>query len=96
VVNGPRTESTDLLYATATKREAFAAYTQAYWTINETFSLTLGLRYAEDEVDAEETCSATRKPQGLRGMASSAAQSLGITNGLAAYNIINGGLVQDG
>jgi outer membrane receptor protein involved in Fe transport len=96
VVNGPRTESTDLLYATATKREAFAAYTQAYWTINETFSLTLGLRYAEDEIDAEENLFRYSEAAGpaLDGILGGAIP--GITNGLAAYNIINGGLVQDG
>ncbi len=46
--------ATDLLYATQTDRESFAAYTQAVWDINEDFTLTAGIRYASDEVIAEE------------------------------------------
>jgi len=41
-------------YATQTDRESFAAYTQAVWDINEDFTLTAGIRYASDEVIAEE------------------------------------------
>ena len=52
--HGPNTPGTDLLYATKTERKAFAAYTQWAWDINEDFTLTTGLRYASDEVTAEE------------------------------------------
>ena len=54
VLHGPDTVATDLLYATQTDRESFAAYTQAVWDINEDFTLTAGIRYASDEVVAEE------------------------------------------
>ena len=54
VINGPNTQGSDLLYATQTQREAFAAYTQGVWDINEDFTLTVGVRYAWDEVTAEE------------------------------------------
>ena len=51
---GPNTLGSDLLYHTQTEREAFAAYTQAVWEINDQFALTMGLRYAKDELTAEE------------------------------------------
>ncbi|MCB1646101.1 MAG: TonB-dependent receptor [Pseudomonadales bacterium] len=54
VRHGPDTVATDLLYSTKTERDAFAAYTQGVWNINEEFTLTLGLRYASDEVYGEE------------------------------------------
>ena len=54
VLHGPDLPATDLLYATQTDRESFAAYTQAVWDINEDFTLTAGIRYASDEVIAEE------------------------------------------
>lgn len=93
VSSGPQTDSTDLLYATSTKREAFAVYTQAYYDINPTFSLTLGLRYAEDDVVAEENLFRYSEAQGGPGEALDF--FLG-PNGLATFNILNGGLVQDG
>jgi outer membrane receptor protein involved in Fe transport len=89
VVHGPNTEATDLLYATQTKRDAFAAYTQAVWDINPTLSLTLGARYAEDEITAEENLwrysETGAEPGGF----------LALYGGLAAVNIVNGGIVQD-
>ena len=54
VINGPNTIGSDFLYATQTKRDAFAAYTQGVWDFAESLSLTVGLRYAVDEVLAEE------------------------------------------
>lgn len=54
VINGPNTIGSDLLYATQTKRNAFAAYSQAVWAFAEDLTLTVGIRYAEDEVVAEE------------------------------------------
>ncbi|MBL6714875.1 MAG: TonB-dependent receptor [Pseudomonadales bacterium] len=52
--HGPDSPGSDLLYATKTERKAFAAYTQWAWDINEDFTLTTGLRYASDELTAEE------------------------------------------
>ena len=54
VINGPNTQGSDLLYATQTQREAFAAYTQGVWDFAEDLTLTVGVRYAWDEVTAEE------------------------------------------
>jgi outer membrane receptor protein involved in Fe transport len=54
VINGPNTIGSDFLYATQTKRDAFAAYSQGVWDMAEDFTLTLGIRYAVDEVLAEE------------------------------------------
>lgn len=90
VRHGPITTASDLLYATQTKREAFAAYTQGVWDINDTFSLTFGIRYAEDEVVAEENLWRYSETGGQPG------GFLGLYGGLAAVNRINGGLVADG
>ncbi len=54
VINGPNTIGSDLLYATKTERESFAAYTQGVWGFAEDLTLTVGIRYAKDEVIAEE------------------------------------------
>ncbi len=90
VVHGPNTAATDLLYATKTEREAFAAYTQGVWDINEKFTLTLGLRYAEDDLTAEENLFRYSETGGGAG------GFLGLFGGLAQVNIANGGIVQDG
>ena len=87
VKNGPATSATDLLYATQTKREAFAAYTQGVWDINDTFALTLGVRYAEDQVAAEENL--------FRYSETGADSFLALYGGLAVVNRVNGGLVAD-
>ena len=88
VIHGPQTSASDLLYATQTKREAFAAYTQGVWDINDVFTLTLGIRYAEDEVTAEENL--------WRYSETGATSFLALYGGLAAVNRANGGLVDDG
>ncbi len=54
IIHGPRTAGTDLEYTTRTKREAYAAYTQGVWDINEQFALTFGIRWAEDNLYGEE------------------------------------------
>ncbi len=87
VLNGPSTAGSDLLYATQTVREAFAAYTQGVWNINETFDLTLGVRYAEDQVTAEENL--------WRYSETGAVSFLALYGGLAVVNRVNGGLVAD-
>lgn len=90
VNHGPNTVGSDLLYATQTERDAFAAYTQGVWDINDVFTLTLGLRYAEDEVTAEENLfrysETGAEPGGF----------LGLYGGLAAVNLTNGGLIDNG
>lgn len=88
VIHGPKTVATDLLYSTQTKRDAFAAYTQGVWDINDRFTLTLGIRYAWDDVDAEENVFRYSETGGDGFVA--------LYGGLAALNRINGGLVDDG
>ena len=88
VIHGPVTLGSDLLYATQTKRDAFAAYTQGVWDINEDFSLTFGIRYATDEVEAEENL--------WRYSETGGDGFLAFWGGLAAVNRVNGGLVDDG
>ncbi len=89
VEHGPNTMGSDLLYHTNTVREAFAAYTQGVWDINDIFTLTFGVRYASDEVTAEENLFRYTEAAG----AAFTAGAFGID--LATYNLINGGLVAD-
>lgn len=83
VIHGPNTLGSDLLYTTQTKREAFAAYSQGAWDINEDFTLTFGLRYASDEVTAEENL--------YRYSETGGDTFLDLYGGLATVNEINGG-----
>ncbi|HIG42019.1 MAG: TonB-dependent receptor [bacterium] len=54
VPNGPSTIATDLEYQTRTERYAYAAYTQGVYEFNDQFSLTVGLRWALDNLDGYE------------------------------------------
>lgn len=54
VPHGPVTLGSDLHSTNKTEREAFAAYTQGVWDISDRFTLTLGIRYAEDEITGQE------------------------------------------
>lgn len=65
VIHGIRTVGSDLLYATQTERTAFAAYTQGVWDFADDLTLTVGLRYAWDEVDAEENLFRYTESNGL-------------------------------
>ncbi|MEZ5596700.1 MAG: TonB-dependent receptor [Pseudomonadales bacterium] len=94
VNHGPNTVATDLLYATRTDRDAFAAYTQAVWDINEKFTLTTGLRYAKDELQAEENLFRYSETGALNAVGNPG--FLALYGGLRAVNITNGGLVDDG
>ena len=89
VIHGPQTSASDLLYATQTKRDAFAAYTQAVFDLSEKFTLTLGIRYAEDKLRAEENLWRYSETGAAPG------GFLALYGGLAQVNIANGGLVQD-
>jgi len=91
VRRGPNSSATDLLYATKTERDAFAAYTQAVWDINEKFSLTLGIRYAEDEVKAEENLWRYSETGALNAVGNPG--FLALYGGVRAVNIVNGGLI---
>ncbi|MFT6432066.1 MAG: iron complex outermembrane receptor protein [Candidatus Azotimanducaceae bacterium] len=87
VLHGPDQIASDLLYATQTVRESFAAYTQAVWDINEDFTLTAGLRYASDKVEAEENL--WRYRENDAGFANPFGSS---ASPLAALNIARGAL----
>jgi outer membrane receptor protein involved in Fe transport len=90
VDHGPNTLGSDLLYATKTERDAFAFYTQGVWDIDADFSLTLGVRYAEDEVKAEENLYRYSETGGAPG------DFLDLYGGLAVVNLVNGGLIDNG
>jgi len=91
VRHGPKTSASDLLYTTETNRDAFAAYTQGVWDINEKFSLTLGIRYAEDEVKAEENLWRYSETGALNTVGNPG--FLALYGGLRQVNITNGGLI---
>ena len=90
VIHGPSTSASTVLYHTQTKRDAFAAYTQGVWDINDIFTLTFGVRYAWDDVEAEENVWLYSQTGAEAG------GFIGLYGGLAAFNRINGGLVDDG
>ena len=88
VSHGVNSVGSDLLYHTQTDRDAFAAYTQGVWDINETFTLTFGLRYAKDELYSEENLFRYTEVVGaLFGPV--------FPLDLFTYNLINGGIVPD-
>ena len=87
VSHGINSLGSDLLYHTRTQRDAFAVYTQGVWDINETFTLTFGIRYAEDEVDAEENLFRYTE------LAPGFLPAFGLD--LFSYNFANGGVVAD-
>ena len=55
IPHGPNTIATDLEYQTGTDRDAYAVFTQGVYQINEQFALTMGLRWARDELDGYES-----------------------------------------
>jgi outer membrane receptor protein involved in Fe transport len=54
VPHGPNTIGTNLEYQTKTQRDSQAVYLQGTYQISEQFALTLGLRWAEDELEGYE------------------------------------------
>ena len=54
VPHGPDTLGSDTHVLNKTERRAYAIYTQGVWDINDRMTLTLGLRYAEDDLEGEE------------------------------------------
>ena len=87
VINGPNTIGSDLLYATQTQREAFAAYTQAVWDFADDLTLTAGVRYAWDEVTAEENL--------WRYSETGGDGFVDLYGGLVGLNSVNGGFEVD-
>jgi outer membrane receptor protein involved in Fe transport len=87
VINGINSIGSDLLYATQTQREAFAAYTQAVWDFADKLTLTVGVRYAWDEVLAEENL--------YRYSETGGDGFVGLYGGLVGLNSVNGGFELD-
>ncbi len=54
VNSGPQTHATNLEYETRSERYAFAAFGQGVYTFNETWALTVGLRWARDQLNGHE------------------------------------------
>ena len=54
IPHGPTTIATDLEYQTGTERDATAVFVQGVYDLNEQFALTLGLRWARDELTGSE------------------------------------------
>jgi outer membrane receptor protein involved in Fe transport len=54
IEHGPTSIATLSEYQTRTERSAYAAYSQGVYTFNEHFALTLGARWARDDLDGEE------------------------------------------
>ncbi len=96
VKHGPNTPASDLLYATSTTRKAYAAYTQGVWDINNAFTLTLGARYAVDDVAAEENVWRYSETGAFANTTTTTPGFLALYGGLQAVNIVNGGLTRDG
>ncbi|MFN3239795.1 MAG: TonB-dependent receptor [Pseudomonadales bacterium] len=82
IQNGPAVGASDVTSTNKTEREAFAAYTQGVWDINDKFTLTFGIRYAEDDVKGEELL-------GRYSESFAVLEALGQTN-VALANILRG------
>ena len=54
IPHGPATSATVLEYQTRTERAAYAGYTQGVYSFNEHWALTLGVRWARDDLEGEE------------------------------------------
>ncbi len=100
--SGPQTAGTNLEYETRTERYAYAAFGQATYTFNEQWALTLGLRWARDQLHGEENVfyysEADIIPLGFDGATGTqcAAGSATCTSSLAAVNQALGWLGDDG
>ncbi len=93
VEHGINSIGSDLLYHTRTERDAFAAYTQGVWDINDEFTLTFGIRYAEDEIEAEENL--FRYGEAATGVITAILGTPDDTASIFTYNLLNGGIVPD-
>jgi outer membrane receptor protein involved in Fe transport len=65
VDHGPTSDGTTFIWDTENRTEAKAIYMQGEWQINDTWALTLGARWAEDEKEGEENLFLYREGMGL-------------------------------
>ncbi len=89
IAHGPKTTGTNLEYQTRSEREAFALYSQSVYTFNEHFALTLGARWARDQLHGEENLFTYVENLGFLGGNLPAAQ-------LTAMNVAIGAMTPDG
>lgn len=85
VPHGPTTAGTDTEYQTRTEREAFAIYSQSVYTFNEHFALTLGARWARDQLNGEEN--AFYQSEGGQALLVGAVPVLGFVGNLGSVPI---------
>ena len=91
VAHSPLTTGNNFAYQDRTEREAFALYSQSVYTFNEHFALTLGARWARDQLNGEENLfSYTEQPFILNGALPLTPQAR------TAMNIASGALNPDG
>ena len=83
---GPNSIGSDLLYHTRTERKAFAAYTQGVWQVSEKVAITAGVRYAKDELVAQENL--------FRYTESDLGGLIGFWGGAFGISLANGGFEQ--
>jgi iron complex outermembrane receptor protein len=83
VRGGPETYGSDVTVESKTEREAFAAYTQGVWDINEKFTLTAGIRYATDDLYGEEVLARYSETQAIIPA---------VGTNLATVNIVRGAI----
>ena len=88
----PFVSATDLQYQTRSERNSYAAYTQGVYTFNEHFALTLGARWARDQLTGEENLGYYNEDIAA-GLGFTPA---GGTSSLAAVNLALGYLAPDG
>ena len=65
VDHGPVSDGTTFIWDTENRTTAKAVYLQGEWQMNETFALTLGVRWAEDDKEAEENLFLYREQLGM-------------------------------
>ena len=92
VHQNPFVSATDLQYQTRSERNSYAAYTQGVYTFNEHFALTLGARWARDQLTGEENLGYYNEDTAA-GLGFTAA---GGASSLAAVNLALGYLAPDG
>ena len=101
IKHGDPTAETWLEYGTRSKRRAWAAYTQGVWDINDDFTLTFGVRYAEDNFRGQENLVIPTIidafTQATQGIFSTGALGLGTgtNDGFGMFNVLRGALDPD-
>ncbi len=98
IEHGPSTVGTNLEYQTRSDREAFAAYSQGVYTFNAEFALTVGLRWAKDQLTGEENLFAYNEDIFTSLGTTTVLDTDGslIIPSLLDFNVANGAMLADG